>query len=43
MDISEIHERVYRYWKEHKEEIQAAERYDGSNYILQMLLKGMYS
>lgn len=39
MDISEKHDRVYQYWKEHSDEIKAAERYDGSNYILKMLYK----
>lgn len=31
--------RVHDYWKENAEEIQSAERYDGSNYILKMLYK----
>lgn len=37
MDISEIRDRVYQYWKEHSDEIQRAEA--GSNYILKMLYK----
>ena len=41
MDISEMHDRVYQYWKEHSDEIQAAERYDGSNYILKALYRAL--
>lgn len=32
---------VHDYWKEHSEEIQAAERYDGSNYILKALYRAL--
>ena len=37
----EMMNRVQDYGKEHKEEIQAAERYDGSNYILKMLYQAL--
>ncbi|MBR5299039.1 MAG: hypothetical protein IKU36_02180 [Bacteroidales bacterium] len=33
--------RVHDYWKENSEAIQAAERYDGSNYILKMLYRAL--
>lgn len=33
--------RVHDYWKENSEEIQSAERYDGSNYILKMLYRAL--
>lgn len=37
----EMMNRVHDYWKEHEEEIQAAERYDGSNYILKALYRAL--
>ena len=40
-DPIEMMNRVHDYWKEHKEEIQAAERYDGSNYILKTLYRAL--
>lgn len=33
--------RVQDYWKEHEEEIQASECYDGSNYILKALYRAL--
>lgn len=40
-DPIEMMNRVHDYWKEHEEEIQAAERYDGSNYILKTLYRAL--
>lgn len=40
-DPIEMMNRVHDYWKEHKEEIQSAERYDGSNYILKTLYRAL--
>jgi hypothetical protein len=40
-DPIEMMNRVHDYWKEHSEEIQAAERYDGSNYILKTLYRAL--
>lgn len=40
-DSIEMMNRVLDYWKEHKEEIQDAERYDGSNYILKTLYRAL--
>lgn len=37
----EMMNRVHDYWKENSEAIQAAERYDGSNYILKMLYRAL--
>lgn len=40
-DSIKMMNRVHDYWKENSEVIQAAEHYDGSNYILKMLYRAL--